>query len=142
MMKMYAVRDRLIDYFLQPFFAPSDAQALAAVGGTINDEASTHAITLHPEHFEIYRIAEFNENTGQIGGDREFIQDAASLVRGGIRGTGEPGANAIQGATGGRGEPAPIAPRSARADQRPPQSQTQGKDHARAPADPGPRGTP
>lgn len=137
MMKMYAVRDRLVDYFLQPFFAPSDAQALSAVAMTVNDQESKHAITLHPEHFEVWRLAELDENTGQIGGNREFLQDAASLFRGDVWEAGDPRAETIPGAPGGRREPGPIAPRAARTDQRAPQSPSQAETSARAQVDQG-----
>lgn len=136
-MKMYAVRDRLVDYFLQPFFAPSDAQALSAVAMTVNDQESKHAITLHPEHFEIWRLAELDENTGQVGGNREFLQDAASLFRGDVREGGDPRTDAIQGAPGGRREPAPIAPRATRTDQRAAESPSQAEARARKEVDQG-----
>jgi len=82
-MKLYAVRDRLIDYFMTPFVAPSDKQVLASLAELINGE-NAHAITQAPHHFEIWRIANLSED-GRIEEAREFLADAASLIRPGVR---------------------------------------------------------
>lgn len=84
-MKLYAIRDRLLDYFLQPFIGPSDNQVKSAVADNINNEESNHAISQAPNQFELWRLAEIDEKTGQVGGEREYICDCTSLIRPNIR---------------------------------------------------------
>lgn len=83
-MKIYAVKDRLIDYFLQPFAGPDDKNVLAAVSQQINS-GDTHAISQAPQHFEVWRLGEVDQE-GNLIARKEFIADCASLVRPGIRG--------------------------------------------------------
>jgi len=83
-MKIYAVRDRLIDYMMPPFIAPGDKEALASLADLVNGETK-HAITQAPHHFEIWRLGEVTEE-GHIHPNREFLADASGLVRNGVRG--------------------------------------------------------
>lgn len=83
-MNIYAIKDRLIGYFLVPFAAHTDREVLAAVAATINSETSTDAISQAPHHFEIWRLAEIDDQ-GHITPSREFVQDCAGLVRDHIR---------------------------------------------------------
>lgn len=87
-MKIYAVRDRMIDYFLQPFAAPDDKNVLAAIARQVNHQESTDAIAQTPHHFEIWRLGQVEED-GTLTPGKEFIADASSLIRGGVRGATE-----------------------------------------------------
>lgn len=88
-MKLYALRDRALAYFLRPFIADSHFQVLASLSETINSETIT-PIQAAPHHYELWQLAEVNEETGHVTGKPEFIQDCASLVRERIRPRGEP----------------------------------------------------
>lgn len=86
-MKIYAIKDRLIDYFMAPFAAPGDKEVLAALATRVNqqlDGQTNDAIIQAPHHFEIWRLGEVNEG-GHLSANREFIADCSSLIRGGIR---------------------------------------------------------
>lgn len=83
-MKIYAVRDRLIDYFMQPFVGQSDKQVLSALSETINRD-HTHAIQAAPHHFEVWELGEVDEDTGEIRPKRQLLADCASLVRASVR---------------------------------------------------------
>lgn len=83
-MKLYAVRDRLIDYYMQPFVGPSDKAVLSSIANVVNGDGN-EPIAKKPEHFEVWRLAEIDEQTGQVGGEREFLADASSLLRRSIR---------------------------------------------------------
>lgn len=87
-MKIYAIRDRLIDYFMQPFVGPDDKNVCAAVARTINQGEVTSDIAQAPHHFEVWSLAQVTED-GHIVEDRYLVQDCAALVRGGIRPSGE-----------------------------------------------------
>lgn len=135
-MKIYALRDRLIDYFMQPFFGPSDKQVLAAIAQTVNDQEATNAINKTPEHFEVWRLGEIDEQTGQVEGDREYLADAASLIRGRVRADAEirPGHGTLDGPEDQIPRPAEGARKAPNAGQRAPESAPQAKDRQGAQA--------
>lgn len=84
-MNIYGIRDRMIDWFIQPpFFAPNDNSAMASLAEIVNGE-TRHAITQAPHHFELWRLGEVNEETGQLVPSREYLADASSLLRGNFR---------------------------------------------------------
>lgn len=143
MMKLYAVRDRLIDYYMQPFIGPADKQVLASLATVINEEGNTSAIAQKPEHFELWRLAEIDETTGQVQGDREFIADCGSLVRSGVwnDGSGKPGGAPMAAPERGSRGKAGQAPSGASPAERAPQSATQAENSQGAETDPRPAGT-
>lgn len=104
-MNIYAIRDRMIDYFIQPFAAPGDHEVLAAIAGRINQPGDTDAITQAPHHFEIWRVAKFNQDTGHLEVSKEFLADCSSLVRGSVRTVGRPGDQSTESAPGARTSP-------------------------------------
>lgn len=111
-MKIFAIRDRLVDYYMTPFCAESTKQVLASLAGTINNPENLNAIAQTPQHFEVWQLGEVNEDTGDLQAKREYIADCSSLVRASVRADtegrsgagaskGHPGDN--QGAPGGFG---------------------------------------
>lgn len=125
-MRIFAVRDRLIDYYMQPFAAPGVKDVLAALANQVNTENQGNAIYQAPHHFEVWQLGIVTED-GHITPEREFIADLSSLVRAGVRKTGQPGGRAPEvapndrpGAPGDRGGqtsakpgPVPNAPHTA-----------------------------
>lgn len=108
-MKIYSIRDRLLNYFMQPFFGPTDNQVLASLAEVINSEESKHAFSKTPQHFEVWRLGEVLE-TGKVREDQEFLIDASGLVRPNLREAGiggdHQGTRAAQGGpTAYRGTP-------------------------------------
>lgn len=91
-MFIYSIRDRLLNYFMQPFFGPTDNQVLAALAESINNEDNKHAFAKTPQHFEIWRLGEVTEE-GKVTENREYVADASSLVRPSVRANGSPGAH-------------------------------------------------
>lgn len=83
-MKLYSVRDRLLDFLAPPFVAPSDFQVMQALANTVNQGKDTDAYKAAPHHFELYRLAEIDEQ-GNVTPGKTFLCDLASLVRTGIR---------------------------------------------------------
>lgn len=96
-MRIFAVRDRLIDYYMQPFAAPGVKDVLAALANQVNTENQGNAIYQAPHHFEVWQLGVVTED-GHITPEREFIADLSSLVRAGVRQTGQPGARQVEGA--------------------------------------------
>lgn len=108
-MKLYAIRDKMIDYFQPPFVANGDNDVLASVAIVVNTQDKTNAINQAPHHYEIYQLAEINSETGDVTACKIFIADASSLVRGGIRNTAHSDAERANPAQ----EPAPASQRHA-----------------------------
>lgn len=101
-MKIYAIKDRMIDYFMTPFTGESDRQVQAGLAQTINNPGNMNAIAQTPHHFELWQLGEVNEDTGKITEHREFIADCSSLVRPSIRGPGKSAGPETQDTTGRR----------------------------------------
>lgn len=124
-MHIYAVRDRLLDYFKPPFVAPSDKQVLAGFAQVVNNGSRDSDIEQAPHHFEIWRVATVTEE-GRVVESREFLADCSSLIRPGVREGGAAGAENTAGTEGGSGG-APRRPGTdTGADNRPVQSPVQG----------------
>lgn len=79
-MNIYAIRDRLIDYFQTPFVAPGDKEVLAMIANTINNPTETNAIAQAPHQFEIWRLGEIAEY-GHLVPNREYLADCNAYLR-------------------------------------------------------------
>lgn len=106
-MRIYAIRDRLIDYFMQPFVGPDDKNVLASVARLVNQGEITSDITQAPHHFEVWQLGEVQED-GTVVAHKELLADCASLVRD-VRNRTDAGANKTHGLENGSYRP----PRSA-----------------------------
>lgn len=95
-MEIYALRDRLIDYFLPPFTTNGVEEALAAAANTVNLGDATSAITQAPHHFELWQIGTLDK-AGHLAPKREFIADCSSLVRGNLRQERKAAGNPLEG---------------------------------------------
>lgn len=91
-MKIYCIRDRLLDYYMTPFVGPNDKAVLASIAQHINNPETTDAIAQAPHHFEIWELGEVHED-GHIEPSQKLVADCSSLIRPGIRdgGTGKSG---------------------------------------------------
>jgi len=88
-LKLYALRDRLLDYYKQPFLGPGDKTVMASLANMINNEGDSDFVQA-PHHFELWTLAEVHES-GEVIAAKEFICDCAGLVRKNLRDPGEPG---------------------------------------------------
>lgn len=118
-MKIYALKDRLIDYFMQPFIGPDDKNVLASVARLVNQGDVTSDITQAPHQFEVWSLGYIAED-GHIVPEKTYLADCSSLIRAGLRNelhartaqAHEPEIrrrNDSQGITGGNGaDPSPV----------------------------------
>lgn len=83
-MNIYAVRDRLIDYYQTPFTGPGDNEVKAALARMINHGETTSDIAQAPQHFELWHLGKVTDE-GQLIAERYLVCDADSLVRTGVR---------------------------------------------------------
>lgn len=77
-MKIYAVYDRKIEYFMQPFAAPDAKAVLSGIAREVNTKDST--IAQAPYDFEIWELGVMDEN-GYINPNKTLIANCAMLVR-------------------------------------------------------------
>lgn len=92
-MKIYAIRDRMLDYFQPPVCVHRGEDLLAAIAKGINGEGEAkNELAQAPDHYELWRIGEVDDQ-GHIHPEREFIVNCAQLIRGGVwkRQPGTPG---------------------------------------------------
>ncbi|QXP08230.1 MAG: nonstructural protein [Arizlama microvirus] len=105
MIKIYAIRDRLIDYFMQPFVGPDDKSVLASVARLVNNGEVTSDIAQAPHQFEVWTLGSVSEE-GHLIPERGYLADCSSLVRGDIRkGPGQPRDTETATSEVGRGRP-------------------------------------
>ena len=110
-MNIYAVKDRLIDYYLTPFAARGDKEVMAAIAAGMHHAGTPDAIAQAPQHFEIWKLGEVDEE-GHITPKREFLQSCNSLIRPSIRAGDAPTA-AKSSTAAPNSHPAPDSPQSA-----------------------------
>lgn len=85
-MKLYAVRDRLLEIFQQPFVAHSDSQVMSSLAKVVNSQEEGNVITATPGDFELWSLADIEEETGRVKADPKFLANCARFVRGSVRG--------------------------------------------------------
>lgn len=81
---IYALKDKLLEHFMQPFMSPGEKEAMSALSTLINDEESKHAATQSPRDFALYQLGHVTEE-GQVYGDFRIVCEAAGLVRDRVR---------------------------------------------------------
>lgn len=66
-MNVYTVRDSKVEAYLPPFFAQNHSTAIRMMQDTANDPATL--FHKHPEDFQIFFIAKYDEKTGEINSE-------------------------------------------------------------------------
>jgi len=64
--KVFAIRDRALDCFGQPFFAPSVGAALRSFSDEINRQDPNNALARHPEDYDLFTLGEYDDQTGEF----------------------------------------------------------------------------
>ena len=63
-------------------FFQNSAACVRALGDAVNKPGADNQFNQHPEHYQLYRIGDFDDDTGIITPQiPEFIVDCQSLVR-------------------------------------------------------------
>lgn len=78
-MNIYAIKDRLLNYFMDPFAGRDDKLVQAAMAKHINGD-SDETIVQTPHYFEIWRLGHVDDQ-GHITPHHEFITNCSTLVR-------------------------------------------------------------
>lgn len=86
-MKIFAVRDRMLDYFQRPMAFERAADVLSALGTVVNNpDQVTNEIHQAPHHFELWELGEVDEE-GKIRVTHTLVANCSSLVRDSFRET-------------------------------------------------------
>lgn len=65
MKKYYALKDTAMGVFLNPFVATTDAEAIRTATDWVNDPEGKLPLNYHPEHYSLYHLTDFDDETGQ-----------------------------------------------------------------------------
>jgi hypothetical protein len=77
----YSIYDSAAKCYQRPFFAGQDGEALRMFGDLANGLNDT-PIGQHPEHFHLYRIGTYDDQTATIKNEEnESLASAISLVK-------------------------------------------------------------
>jgi hypothetical protein len=68
--KILAIRDRALDAYGQPFFAPSHGAAIRSFSDEINRASDQNQLFKHPEDFDLFSLGEFDDATGEFEATR------------------------------------------------------------------------
>lgn len=81
-MKLYfAVKDLAVQAFGIPFLVRSQGEALRSFQDEVNKVGTDSAIAAHPDDYELYKIATYDEVEGTIAGQQpELIARAKDLL--------------------------------------------------------------
>lgn len=78
---IFAIRDSALGTFMPPYFYGSDGAAIRAFGDAVGREAPDNLFHAHPEHFSIYRLGSFDDETGLITAhEPQYIVDGPGLL--------------------------------------------------------------
>lgn len=78
--KIYSIKDTKIG-FMQPFYQSNDAVAVRAINNAVNAKEINN-INQNADDMELWKLGEFDDQTGQITSDIKFIVKAIDLKRG------------------------------------------------------------
>lgn len=71
-MRIYSFRDVKIGY-MEPFLQINDTVAIRTFTATLNDENSRQLIRKYKEDIELWRLGEYDEETGTIQPNKEYL---------------------------------------------------------------------
>lgn len=71
MMKIFAVHDSAVGSYGKPFFAKSTGEAIRSFTDAV--KAKDSLLGQHPEHFSLFAVGEWDEDTADIKGYKVHI---------------------------------------------------------------------
>jgi len=118
-LKIFAIRDRLLDYYQAPMAQMRSSDLVAAIANQLNNPETAYEINQAPEQFEVWQLGYVTDD-GHLVPDRVLVCNCAQLIRASVwhKRTGSPaaapeptpnhgGAHSGTGANGGPG-PSPV----------------------------------
>ena len=80
-LNVYAIKDTKVGAFKSPFYSQNDLVAVRSLKNAVNDP-NAGELNLNAEDFQLYRLGAFDDLTGEITGQIEFVANAVDLKRG------------------------------------------------------------
>lgn len=81
MKPIYAVKDLATQAFGNPFTTRAQGEAMRSFIDEANNDPQKSAIAQHPEDYELYKLGEYDDDTGQITAmEPELIARAKDLI--------------------------------------------------------------
>lgn len=78
--RVYAMRDSKVGSFTQPMFFVSDGACIRAVADVVKGGDKSHGtLVSHPGDFELFRVAEFNDQDGTFSASNASLGPCDSL---------------------------------------------------------------
>lgn len=77
-MNMYSFKDVKIG-FMDPFLQINDEVAIRTFKATLEDENNRHLMRKYKQDIELWRIAEWNETTGDILPKKEYLMGGKDI---------------------------------------------------------------
>ncbi|QCQ85097.1 nonstructural protein [Blackfly microvirus SF02] len=66
-MKIYTINDSKASFYMQPFYARQNGEAIRTFAQAVNDTSNPNNLMARsPADYSLYEIGEFDELTGQI----------------------------------------------------------------------------
>lgn len=79
--KLFVIRDTCVGAYLLPMAFPSEGSARRAFSDEVNRVDEKNMMNRHPEHFQLYSLGEFDDETGLYTSFApEFLVDAVSVL--------------------------------------------------------------
>lgn len=75
---VFAIRDRAIDAFMNPFCAPSNGMAIRSFSDEVNRDDSP--MNKHPDDYELYKLGVWDQDTGEFVNERSMLQVAKNII--------------------------------------------------------------
>lgn len=63
-LKIYSIRDAMVEAFLQPFFSPTDGAAIRSVIAAVNDPK--HEFHNHAKDYSLWCLGEYEDGSGSL----------------------------------------------------------------------------
>ena len=80
---MFCVHDTASGVYDRPWCCRSVGEALRSFGDIAQDKS--HPIGKHPEHFRLFKVGEFDDNSGKIKGiPAEHVVNAIDFIEEGV----------------------------------------------------------
>lgn len=77
-----SILDKAVESFGRPFVARTDNDAMRTVAMEVNRAAPDNMLNTHPQDYALYRVGEWDDETGNVEGQRpERICEARALVK-------------------------------------------------------------
>lgn len=75
---IYAIKDSVVGAFMRPFVHVNDATATRDFSSTVNDDRNDFMKQNHGD-MSLYRLGWFDDQTGTVEAEQEFICNGASV---------------------------------------------------------------